>query len=89
MVSARLTAFLTLTMHSIVNGLFDWERLTEILLVAKEPRAALQVAQGSLLRLQRNLLEEAIKTLEKTKGDFKSKDLGELRKRLEEFVKKI
>jgi hypothetical protein len=45
------------------------------------------VAESALLREQRQLLEEAIRTLEKSKTAFKSKELGELRKRLEGFLK--
>jgi FixJ family two-component response regulator len=87
--SAPLSTFFSLTLENIVNGLFDWERLTESLLVSKESQAALQLAEGSLVKGQRTLLEETIKTIEKTKGAFKSKELGELRKRLQECLKGI
>jgi len=85
--TAPLTSFLTLTMHNIINALFDWERLTETFVASKDHGAAVQVAEASLLHQQRGLLEEAVRTLERTKCSFKSKELGELRKRLQDSLK--
>jgi response regulator RpfG family c-di-GMP phosphodiesterase len=89
MLAAPLTAFFTLTMHKIVHGLLDWTCLTETLLESKDPQEAVKAAEGALLKEQRDLLEEAIRTLEKTKVAFKSKELGKLRERMEGFLKII
>jgi CheY-like chemotaxis protein len=87
MLSAPLKAFFTLTMQNIVHGMFDWERVTENLLESNKPQADSQEAEAALFRVHRKIFEDAIKTLEKTKGAFKSRELGDLRKRLQDFLK--
>jgi DNA-binding response OmpR family regulator len=85
--STPLTALLALTFRKTLDGVFDLERLTQSLLPHKEPQVATKLAENVLVRLQRDALVETMETLEKTKTAFKSKELGLLRRKLEQLLR--
>jgi DNA-binding response OmpR family regulator len=85
--STPLTALLALTIRKTLDGVSDLERLTQSLLPYKEPQVATKLAENVLLRLQRDALVETMQTLEKTKTAFKSKELGLLRRKLEQLLR--
>jgi len=79
--------FLTLTLHNIVGCLADLKNITEALAqrsASHEPCQLLNCPRPAVLT---NALAETIDVLEKTKSSFKSKELGELRRKLQEVVK--
>lgn len=80
-------AFLSLTLRNIVGSLADLQRLVEAVTKGRAEQAGtvfMNLPQPTRLMAA---LEETIGVLEKTKSAFKSKDLGELRKKLEGLVK--
>lgn len=85
--SGPVDAFLALTLRNIVGSLTDLQRLVDAVTKNRTEEGA-----GALLSFPQPTklmaaLEETIGVLEKTKSAFKSKDLGELRKKLETLVK--
>lgn len=83
-----IEAFLTLTMNNIIASLMDLKGLTEAL--CNDGDGVEQHACGVLNCPRQRMLNEAlletIRVLEKTKQSFKSKELGELRRKLELVV---
>ncbi len=80
-------AFLTLTLHNIVGCLADLKNITEALAARSANQEPCQLLNCPRPAVLTNALVETIEVLEKTKNSFKSKELGELRKKLEEVVK--
>lgn len=69
-------AYLNLTLRNLLTALLDLKLFTEALARREGQPGALQ--QAALLKA----LQETIAVLEKTKQSFKSRELGELRKKL-------
>ena len=83
---STVSAFFQLTFGNIVGALSDLHRLTDSLArqqVQPEACAVFNCPQGSALT---NAVKETIDVLERTKGSFKSKELGELRRKLEALM---
>jgi len=74
---APTEAYLNLTLRNLLSVLMDLKQFTEAL--AHQPGKEGLLQQVALHRA----LQETIDVLEKTKQSFKSKELGELRRRLE------
>ena len=70
-------AYLSLTLSNILSLLLDLKRFTEAL--THQPGQKELLEQVTLHRA----VKETIEVLERTKQSFKSKELGELRRRLE------
>ncbi|MFM1768968.1 MAG: hypothetical protein RJA22_1497 [Verrucomicrobiota bacterium] len=70
-------AYLNLTLRHLLSALLDLKLFTEAMARREGPGGSLQ--QAALLKA----LQETIAVLEKTKQSFKSRELGELRKKLE------
>ena len=84
--SAVVDAFFDLTFQNIVGALSDMKRLTEAFVMHNIDQEALEpchLLDCPKLKALRDALMETIGVLEKTKSAFKSKDLGELRRKLE------
>jgi DNA-binding response OmpR family regulator len=73
-------AYLNLTLRNLLSVLMDLKQFTEAL--AHQPGKEGLLQQVALHRA----LQETIEVLEKTKQSFKSKELGELRRRLESLL---
>jgi DNA-binding response OmpR family regulator len=85
--AAAWETLMDLTLQNIAESLQDVRTFAEVAAQQKSPGAAAgpaRVASGPLLLV--GAVRETIAVLEKTKGAFKSKELGELRKRLELLV---
>ena len=80
-------AFVTLTLNNVVAALSDIRNVTETLAKITSEQNVCQLLSCPRLDALTNALLETIDVLEKTKSSFKSKDLGELRRNLEELVK--
>ena len=83
--------YITLTLHNILEPLFDLKHLTESLARGKSSEASnvCDLFKCPRLDQQRHLLDHSVDILEKTKQSFKSKELGDLRKKLEKFLQVI
>lgn len=73
-------AYLNLTLRNLLSVLIDLKQFTEA--ISQQPGKEGVVQQVALHRA----LQETIDVLEKTKQSFKSKELGELRRRLESLL---
>lgn len=85
--SISLETYLELTWERILQALFDLKHLTENLPWPPAQRYPCHLLDCPRLKKLTISLEEAIQVLEKTKSAFKSKELGELRRRLERVVR--
>ncbi len=85
---ARVLDFITLSLSNIIGSLADLKNLTELSLgddSKKEPCHLLECPRREALS---DAIHETITVLEKTRHHFKSKELGELRKKLEQVIQK-
>jgi YesN/AraC family two-component response regulator len=78
--AAPTEAYLNLTLRNLLSVLLDLKQFTEA--VSHQPGKEGVLQQVALHRA----LQETIDVLEKTKQSFKSKELGELRRRLESLL---
>jgi len=79
--------FLTLTLGNIVGCLADIQRLTQAVAMRSVGQDACQLLNCPRPAALTGALLETIAVLERTKSAFKSKDLGELRKKLGNLLK--
>lgn len=77
-------AFPAVTLHTIVDCLVDLQHYAEAI-TPRHPPAGTAAEPASPALIQ--ALRETIAVLEKTRQAFKSKDLGDLRKRLERLLR--
>jgi CheY-like chemotaxis protein len=74
-------AYLNLTLSNILNLMLDLKAFTDTL--TRQPGQEVAAERASL----QNAVRDTIEVLERTKQSFKSKELGELRRRLEELLR--
>jgi DNA-binding response OmpR family regulator len=87
--AAPIEAFLALTFRNLAGCLTDLNNLTKALAMEKNGQAEVcQLFNCPRFNALNAAVVETIDVLEKTKNAFKSKELGELRKKLEKIVKK-
>ncbi|MCC6242796.1 MAG: response regulator [Gemmatimonadaceae bacterium] len=89
-VKGGVDSFLALTLRNVMGSLTDLEQLGRALANpgASPPHACQLINCPRGMQLQQ-AVEDTIEVLEETKGAFKSKALGDLRKRLELLVKHV
>ena len=75
-----IESFLNLTLSNLFAGLVELKQFTEAISQSESQR---RVLQGLTLY---KALQETVTVLEKTKQSFKSKELGELRRKLESLL---
>ncbi len=86
--AAPIEAFLALTFRNLAGCLTDLNNLTKALAMEKNNEAEVcQLFNCPRFNTLNAAVVETIEVLEKTKNAFKSKELGELRKKLEKLVK--
>jgi CheY-like chemotaxis protein len=85
--SLPVDAFLELTFHNIIGALADLMHVTESFAKQEARSEICHLLNCPKLIELTNALEDTIDVLEKTKNSFKSKELGELRQKLERIVK--
>lgn len=86
--SGSIKSFLDLTFGNIAGALFDIKHITDSMNARDVDLAACHLLDCPKLNEITNALSDTIKVLEKTKSAFKSKDLGIIRKKLEEVLRK-
>ena len=79
--------FLGLTFANIITSLNDLNHFIDIILDESKTPNTCGLLNCPRLQEQVKVIQHTISVLEKTKSSFKSKDLGELRRKLELFVK--
>ncbi len=79
-------AFLKLTLQNIMAALVDLKMFTEAFVQQQNPEVAKQLLDSSRPLLLLDAIRETISVLEKSRGAFKSKELGDLRKKLENLI---
>ena len=78
--------FVSRTASNILQSLEDLKKLADGLAEGDTPRAACHLFDCPRLERLSAAIKDAVAVLEKTKGAFKSKELGDLRRRLETVV---
>jgi DNA-binding response OmpR family regulator len=81
-----VNTFVTLTLNHIVSALADLQRLTEALTQSPAKPQTCHLLACPKLETLGEAMRDAVNVLEKTKGSFKSKELGELRRKLQTTV---
>jgi DNA-binding response OmpR family regulator len=81
-----MMAYLDLTMQNVAASLLDLRQLFETLTPDSEQMQGNEWLQSARPLILINALRETIGVLAKTKGSFKSKELAELRRKLESLV---
>jgi DNA-binding response OmpR family regulator len=86
--SVSVKDFLNLNFRNVVGALTDIKHITEITTTKDIDLPACHLLNCPRLAELTGAMEDTIQVLEKTKRAFKSKDLGEIRKKLEEIINK-
>jgi DNA-binding NtrC family response regulator len=84
--SGSINAFLQLTHANILQTFGDLLNVAQALTTKAPTAVVCHLMDCPRLTLFANAIDDAVKTLERTKSSFKSKELGELRKRLEDLL---
>lgn len=84
--SVAIDSYLALAFKNIVVALEDVKRLVEHLAGARSTPEACHLMSCPRLAAVREVLGQSVATLEKTKNAFKSKELAQLRRNLEELL---
>ncbi|HXI51693.1 MAG TPA: hypothetical protein VNH84_09310, partial [Candidatus Saccharimonadales bacterium] len=79
--------FLNLTLRGIVGSLHDVRGVMQIMVEGKPTPASVQALESSRPLLLLAALQDAIRVIERTKSTFKSKELAEVRERLETLLR--
>ena len=85
---ASVKSFLDLTLGNIAGAFSDIKHITDAMTSEDIDLPVCHLLNCPRLAELTEAVEETIKALEKTKGAFKSKELGQMRKKLQEVVKK-
>lgn len=85
--STPINTFLALTFRNIGGALSDLKHLTESFSIGTPEQEVCHLLNCPRLTTLKEALVETISVLEKTKSAFKSKELGNLRRKLEELVR--
>lgn len=83
---ASIETFLMFSFSNLLGILTDLNRLMEAVILEKKDTVTCHLFNCPRYMELKNALTEAIDVLNKTKNSFKSKELGILRKKLEELV---
>jgi len=86
--SISVKDFLNLNFRNVIGAMSDIKNVTETMTTKDIDMPACHLLNCPRLAELSGAIEDTIKVLEKTKRAFKSKDLGEIRKKLEELINK-
>jgi DNA-binding response OmpR family regulator len=85
--STTINNFIELTFMNILGALSDLRYLTDTAVQGNDKQEACHLLNCPKLKVLTGALTSTIDVLEQTKNSFKSKELGELRKKLEMIIK--
>ena len=84
-----MDCFLTITFQNLIDSLWDLKNLAQSLSLGMSNQDVCHMWTCPRLSFLKKGLEDTVEVLEKTKNSFKSKELGDLRKKLEELIKTL
>jgi CheY-like chemotaxis protein len=84
-----MDCFLKVTFQNLIDSLWDLKNLAQSLSLGMSNQDVCHMWTCPRLSFLKKGLEDTIEVLEKTKSSFKSKELGDLRKKLEGLVKTL
>ncbi len=84
--SVAINTFYNLTLQNIVDCLMELKHLTDALILQGDEQYVCNLLKCPSLKTFKGGLIETVKVLKKTKNAFKSKDLAELRKKVETIL---
>jgi CheY-like chemotaxis protein len=87
--SGSIPSFLDLTFGNLADALSDIRQITAMTFEESMETKVCNLVNCPKLSELEGAIEETISVLQRTKGAFKSKELGDLRKKLEAFSKKV
>ena len=87
--SPTMDCFLTITFQNLIDSLGDLKNLAQALSVGMGNQDICHLWTCPRLSLLKKGLEETVEVLERTKNSFRSKELGDLRKKLEGLLKTL
>jgi DNA-binding response OmpR family regulator len=82
----NLRSFLTMTYTNVVSAVMDLGNLVEVLLNGKDQGSVCHILNCPQVKVFEEALQQAIDVLHATKGNFKSKEIADLRRNLEELL---
>ena len=81
-----IDSFTALSIQNIVENLLDLKNITQALASGRRDQEACHLMNCPRLQALTRTVEDAIKVLEATKGSFKSRELGALRRKLQAIL---
>ncbi len=84
--SVAINTFFELTLRNVVDSLMDLKHMTDELSMQSDEQYVCNLLDCPSLTTLKSGLSDTVEVLKKTKNSFKSKDLGELRKKLETII---
>ena len=84
---SHVDAFLSLTFENIIDVLSDLRHVTESFTMQNIPHEVCHLFNCPRLNMFTEAVSETVEILEHSKGKFRSKELGELRKKLDSLLK--
>lgn len=87
--ATTMDCFLTVTFQNLIDSLWDLKNLAQSLSLGVSNQDVCHMWTCPRLSFLKKAMEDTIEVLEQTKDSFKSKDLGDLRKKLEGLMKTL
>ncbi len=87
--ATTMDCFLTITFQNLIDSLWDLKNLAQSLSLGMSSQDVCHMWTCPRLSFLKKGLEDTIEVLEQTKNSFKSKELGDLRKKLEGLMKTL
>jgi len=78
-----------MTFQNLIDSLWDVKNMAQFLSVGRSNQEVCHLLTCPRLTFLKQGVEETVEILERTKNSFKSKELGDLRKKLEGLLKTL
>jgi CheY-like chemotaxis protein len=87
--TTTMDCFLTVTFQNLIDSLWDLKNLAQSLSLGMSNQDVCHMWTCPRLSFLKKGLEDTVEVLERTKNSFKSKELGDLRRKLEGLLKTL
>ena len=84
--SVAINTFFELTLRNVFDSLMDLKHMTEEMAMQSDEQYVCNLLNCPSLTTLKGGISDTVEVLKKTRNSFKSKDLGELRKKLETII---
>jgi len=84
-----IDSFLSITFKNLIDSLWDVKNMAQFLSAGRSNHDVCHLLTCPRLTFLKQGVEETVEVLERTKNSFKSKELGDLRKKLEGLLKTL